>query len=269
MVYAVYRVLYGEDFIKESIHSILADVDKVFVFWDDTPWGDVKSCIYKGEKIVFPKKVDDVVEVVKSMACEKLELIYDHRYNNINQITNLVNERIIPRFEKPEIVVFIEPDHVFKEGGFRKALHVFKESQNHQMTTEQVEVWKGFEHIVPPQFRKTRLSVVFTRLFEERMPNTGRHSNMGPMRRIPVPVYNFGFAVSEKSMYWKIMIAIAMSQKIGDSPPNENWYEDKWLNWHEGIRGLEPAKGAENMIPMAVPHNRSDLPKSILNKINE
>lgn len=268
MVYAIYRVLYGEDFIQESILSILDNVDRVFIFWDDTPWGDVKSCVYKGNVVKFPRKFDNVIEKVKELNCSKIEITYDHRYNNINQMTNLVNERILPCYKQPEIIVFIEPDHVFKSGDFKKALDFFKVSPHKQMTTSQIEIWKGFKNAVPTNFRKNRLSVVLTKLNGEKMPNTGRHCNIkSNLKRIPVPVYNFGFAVSQKAMYWKIMIAIGISQKIGDSPPNQNWYEEKWLNWKEGIKNLEPALNFEYMIPMVSPYDINLLPKSILKKI--
>jgi hypothetical protein len=59
----VYRILYGEDFIEDSIISLINYVDKVFVFWDDVPWGDVKQATYKGKTVQIPKKIDDVLSM--------------------------------------------------------------------------------------------------------------------------------------------------------------------------------------------------------------
>lgn len=60
LTYALYRVLYGEDFIQDSILSIIDHVDKIFVFWDDRPWGDVKEAKYKGNIVKIPSKIDNV-----------------------------------------------------------------------------------------------------------------------------------------------------------------------------------------------------------------
>ncbi len=65
LTYALYRVLYGEDFIQDSILSILDHVDKVFVFWDDRPWGDVKEAKYKGHMTKIPTHIDNVAGMCK------------------------------------------------------------------------------------------------------------------------------------------------------------------------------------------------------------
>lgn len=63
------------------------------------------------------------------------------------------------------------------------------------------------------------------------------------------------------------MTAIGYSQKIGDSIPNEGWY-DKWLNWSidRGNKDLEIAKGGEHSIPFAYKHDINDLPEIIKEK---
>ncbi len=120
--------------------------------------------------------------------------------------------------------------------------------------------------------RKGRLSVVFTKIIGNEMPRTNRHSDIcgKPITRITPHVYNFGFAVSEKTMYWKHMTAIGFSQKIKDSPPNEDWYEEKWLNWNPSLRNLEISRGSEHLIPMAIPMpDKYDIPQSVKERIKE
>ncbi len=84
MIYCAYRALYGEDFVQYSIRSILPYVDKVFIFWDDVPWGDVRSCNYKGKRVEFPRKFDNVLELIKDLMIHepKIVLQHDHRFNN-------------------------------------------------------------------------------------------------------------------------------------------------------------------------------------------
>ena len=63
MRYAIYRCLYGEDFIQESIKSVIDHVDKVFIFWTNKPWGNTDRCMYKGEEVVF--REDQIVKALK------------------------------------------------------------------------------------------------------------------------------------------------------------------------------------------------------------
>lgn len=64
LTYAVFRILYGEDFLMDSVLSIIEYVDKIFIFWDDRPWGGVRSAQYKGKVIPIPSKIDNVVGTV-------------------------------------------------------------------------------------------------------------------------------------------------------------------------------------------------------------
>ena len=125
IVYAIYRCLYGEDFIQESIKSISGHADKIFVFWDDAPWGNATECVYKGETIKFPEKLDNVVEKIKGLNDPKIELIYDHQDTNDNQLTHFVNDIILPNYEKPSMILFLEADHVFRGDQIKEAIDEF------------------------------------------------------------------------------------------------------------------------------------------------
>ena len=46
-------------------------------------------------------------------------------------------------------------------------------------------------------------------------------------------------------------LPLTFSKKIGDSIPDENWYEDKWLNWNESVENLEISKGSQHLIKRA------------------
>ena len=111
LTYAIYRVLYGEDFIQDSILSIIDYCDKIFVFWDDVPWGDVKQAKYKGNIIPIPKLIDRVVDSVKELAIKfpnKIVIEFDHSDVNVNQVTHLVNDHILHSYGKPDLLIFME-----------------------------------------------------------------------------------------------------------------------------------------------------------------
>lgn len=270
MIYAIYRCLYGEDFIQESIRSIDAYVDKIFIFWDDKPWGDVSHCIYKGNKVEYPKKFDEILTKIRQLNNPKIELIYDHQFNNINQFTHFVNNRILPNYEKPDEIMIIEVDHVFHEKQIKSALKEFREGNYTNASTSQVEIWKGFRHRIPD--REYRNAVIFWNLKNlSKLPDTLRQGDSSEMVWLSSYVHNFGFAVSDQAMYWKHMTALGFSQKIGDSGPNEAWLEDKWLSWDYSTNNenLEISAGYEHTIPKAIPYDISELPKLICEKLNK
>ena len=63
--------------------------------------------------------------------------------------------------------------------------------------------------------------------------------------------HNVGFCFSDQLMFYKHLLAMGFSAKIGDTLPNERWYEDKWLAWTPDTENLEISKGCEHKIPRA------------------
>ncbi len=57
-------------------------------------------------------------------------------------------------------------------------------------------------------------------------------------------------------MYWKHLTALGYCQKIGDSVPNEDWFDKVWRDWDAKTNNtnLEMSKGYEHLIPGAVPY---------------
>lgn len=251
MRYAVYRVLYGEDFIKQSIKSIEPYFDKIFVFWDDTPWGNISEVLYNDAVIKIPKPPDASVERVKELKSDKVILIYDHVENNLNQFSHLVNDHILGKYPKPDQIMFIEPDHVWNHQQLSGAL---EESRAHlACSSRQVELWKTLEWRIPE--RPGRLSCVFWNLQNlDRIPQTGRHANIPNIPFLNSYVYNLGFCVSDKTMFMKHVLAIGFSQKIGDSLPNYGWLDNKWRSWNPVTNNsnLEISLGYEHLIPHAL-----------------
>lgn len=267
--YAVYRPLYGEDFIEESILSILDYVDRVFFCYTDTPLCGVTSVVYRGRRVEFPlrpgKTMDSALERVQLIASPKIEILYQLGHDNMNQFTRLVNEMVLPHYDKPDIVFLIEPDHVFKRSEIEKALDCFSRASVACATTTQVELWKTPDWAIPI---RPRASTVFWNMKGmSRIPPTMRQAEPAS-RELPcmqAVTHNFGFCVSPKSMYWKHLLAIAFSTPLGDSVPDENWLDEKWLTWDplENNANLEIAKGYGHLIPRAVPYTPSNLPELI------
>jgi hypothetical protein len=58
--WAIYRIHYGLDFLKQSIDSVIDTVDKVFVIYSLEPWVVKDTVTYLGEEIPMPKLQENV-----------------------------------------------------------------------------------------------------------------------------------------------------------------------------------------------------------------
>lgn len=264
---AVYRVLYGEDFIQESIKSVLPHVDQVYVIKAEKPWGGTSGVLYKGSWVSWPEPFDNTREKILDMREPRVGIINDYWPTPKGQLTHIVNDLILPRV-LPETVVFIEPDHVFSEEQATRAFEAWDHSEDKQVSTRQVEHWKTPLFCVPE--RPNRTSVVFHRLLGRPMGETGFNGASEGIARLPAYVNNLGFCISERAMYWKHLTALAFGRIIGDSPPNEDWYQEKWLTWDKETNNsnLEISLGYEWTIPRAIPCDQSLIPESIKIRYN-
>lgn len=267
-VYVVYRCLYGEDFVQESINSIEKYADKIFVFWTNKCWGNVSDCIYKNKKVIFQPKYDSVVEKIKELKNPKIIMIEQTKEMNPSSVpwnlyTTIINNYILPNYERPDIIIIPEVDHVFRNDQAEIALTEFINRNLSCAKTRQIELWRTPLYRIAE--RLTRVGVVFWNLNNvNKLPRTGGNGEVKNIMEINCYVHNFGFAISEKVMFWKHMTAIGFSSTIGDSLPNEDWL-DKWLMWSfaNNNSDLEISKGYEHTIPMAFPYNPKELPELI------
>lgn len=270
-IFTVLRCLYGRDFIQYCINSIKDYSDKIFIFYDDKPWCNIEGYNYKNKYYKYPKKFDDILDKIKEMNNSKIILQHDHVDNCNNQFTHLINDLIIPKYGKPNIFIIIEVDCVFRKDQIETSIKEFIERKYINATTRQVEIWKGLNYRVPE--RNYRIGSVFWNMDSlDKLPNTGRQAEWKRnIKTLTTHVHNFGFAVSEKSMWNKHSIALGLQGKLGDMKNgiNEDWYENKWLNWNPEMSDLEMSKGKEYLIKNAIPYDIKLLPESIYEDYNK
>lgn len=250
-MYAIYRCLYGEDFVQQSINSILDVVDKVLVVWDDKVWGDVDGCSYKGEYITYPKKFDNIIEKVEELNSPKIILHKDHVFSPFGHHQHII-ENILPIYGNPDDLMIIEVDMVFRNDQLKLALDEFYIDKGIDLYLQQIEIWK-MKYRIPERDRPG------VQLVHRKTGKTNSKSS--------ALVHNFGFSFSDKTMYWKHLTAIGFSNVIRDSPPNVDWYDNKWLKWHpiDNNQDLEISIGAEKNIPYAFEYPENELPETIRN----
>jgi len=305
-IYVVYRAFYGDDFIEESLKSILPYADKIFVFWTDRAFGKIHSVEYNNEIYKIPKKIDNIVDKITDLKEEKIVLIKQYFSTNNNQFTIMYNNIIVPKYGSSDILIMMEVDHVFRKDQIEMALDEFIEREYSQATTEQWEVWKGFNHCVPqlcdpplPDLKEhiDKMGISISEFFSKYkirslknprfrlcsmfwntekiglLPSTHMHCNSSqyPLNRLSARTHNLGFAWSYKTNFWKHVISLGIASKINDTAANPNWFEEKWVTWHptKNNTNLEQAVGFEWQIPKAVPYSIEELPESIKSNLDK
>lgn len=278
---AIYRLFYGEDFIKESIESIYDYVDKIFVCWTDKAFKGVVGAKYKGKFITFPTPIDNAVNIVREMAKThyKIELIYDFWPDIDDQFRHQVRDLIIPNFGMPNFAMAVESDMVFSKEMLEGALSDFEEEYTKDKevafaSMQQIFLWRRPDYQVVPTRRYS--GVIFWN-FDNMpyIPKCGKAA--APAANVKPPFksvylkqrnHNFGYLVSERNMYWDHLVHLGFSGGGVDSMPNENWYEEKWLKWDPVMnnKNLHPSRGYEHFYPEAIPYDVTALPDNIKRK---
>lgn len=272
MMYGYYRLLYGEDFAQESLLSIADACEKIFIFYATKPWAHVTSCVYKDQTIPLHYPFDAVLDKIQALQLPHVVLIEDSPLSNVNRVAWTVNRYIFGHYPQPDRLLCLEPDMVFGPGMLQAALEEFDQVCARQRvqvaTTAQIEFWKTPGWRLPP--RRRHSVIVWQTTSMARLPTTQRFADPAPLTGLHLhwlqsAVYNFGFCLSEAAMRTKHLLALAFSQRIGDSVPNAAWYEDVWLPWtpERQTYNLEISRGLEHTVPAAVPCPLPELPESL------
>lgn len=263
---AVYpSVLYGADFIVESLGTVLPLVDHAFVVMMQRPWGKTSGVQYKGEWVPWPERFDDAREKVKRFG-PLVTVVEDQKDTPWNRWGYGVNVAVRQKLgvDADEVVV-MDPDCVFSiEEAGKTFFEWASDTSILWAAPRQVELWR-----TPAwQVQRQRQMVWLVRgdLSLLNFPDPpGPPARHPAFRILGGEVHNLGFCVSPATMRWKHLTAMAFSPVIGESIPNPDWYERTWLGWHpvNSNQNLEISLGCEAQIPCAVPYDITGLPESI------
>ncbi len=281
---AIYRILYGQDFLCESIDSVLPVVDNVVVFWSDRWWGAPEPNGAERVSCNVPA-LDDALSYIPNEPFDawqerllthtprdlgdrevNVDFIYDHVSDPMNQFTHLVNDHVIPEYGKPDELLIMEPDLVFRDDQLERALTEFRNNGYTAAKTRQIELWREPCWRVPERPNRTGAVLWNLKRLHEMPPTQRQGEPRGTaFETIKAYVHNFGFCNSDPTMRLKHLAAILFSETIGDSIPNTSWLDDKWRAWtaENQLEHLEISRGHEHMIPRAVPYDTTQLPESI------
>ena len=233
MIYAIYRIHYGLDFLGKSIESVIDEVDKVFVFWSKQPW--YKKCEnlppLNENVLEFCKKYDKVTVIEKEFDLpeNQFKKMYDH---------------VVSEYSNPDKVIMMEPDMVWDH----KTLNEVWKLKDDEVSFDQIEFWKNEKYHVPREQPRPGPT-----LWNKAPEKTGKgcfhNKNIHPKLKC----YNYGFCLSPEVMKYKHEVAIQSSKYYKDSLPAKDWYEEKWLNWTPETTDLEISEKHRHLIKKAIP----------------
>lgn len=261
-------VLYGSDFVEDSIRSILPVCDDVYVVMVGRPWGDTTGVVYKGDWVPWPEKFDDSRERVAAMNEPRVHIIDNYWPLPHTQCLHAMNDLVLPLYKDVRAigdVLIMSSDCVFEQGNLEQLMRSWRKYAHAGAWAyaTQRELWRTpawtFER------RQQRSSVNLHRpvSWPTKWPRGGLQPTPIPM--LEGTVHSFGFCMSPAATRWKMLTAMAYAPIVGESPPNEDWFEKKWLSWHPVMnnRNLEISARSESDISHAVPYDVTLLPESI------
>jgi len=255
--WAIYRIHYGIDFLKQSIDSIKNSVDKIFVIYSINPWVVKDTVNYLGSEVPMPCLHEDVFQFMYDnyKATQKIQYFRHEVTTPANQFRMYYDICVNKMGYQPESVLFMEPDMVFYKPLVNSLFDELDERKDIPcLGTTQIELWKDCNWRVP---QRDRIGPMIWN--PKRIPNFTTHfGTWHPQHQIVssyIQNYNFGFCLNAKTMLYKHLTAINFSAAIGDSIPSQEWYRDKWLNWTPDTTDIEISERWKHLIPKAEIYN--------------
>ena len=262
MIWAIYRIHYGTDYLKSSIKSIEKYVDKIFIFYSERPWVITENVKYKNEIIRFPDNPENIKQFITTNFTGDKFIIKNYECNTpLNQFGKLFDIACEITNKKPPYVLFMEPDMIFGKNQLKLLKTELKfKFWIRSLICKQIEIWKfdkekNIRDTHRINLRNRRIGPVLWKVknSDENIKTefSGATKENKKNFSFLVKILNMGFSFNKKTMFYKHILAIVASNKIGDSEPDENWFEKKWLNWNEDCKNLEISKGSQHLIKKA------------------
>ncbi len=271
---AIYRVLYGSDFIGESIASIYDHVDHILCFVTHEVFGGRRVVKYFGHDVYFPHDIDGLTSTIQRWKDEhdhadKVRIIPNpHGADLKGQVGRMVNELVLPCFDCTHLL-FVESDEVWRQDRISHLMDLASRTDADEIMGNCHLFWRS------PRFVSTRTNpyCVLRSLNGRKQIGTTGHAlaEIDPkLSRLSDPgvvVHNFGFAASERTVFWKHLTGLSFSRDARlDSVPREDWFETSWRAWNWATNrrtDLCPSTGHEGAFPPVREYPFEDLPQSI------
>lgn len=276
---AIYRLLYGSDFIGESLASIYDHCDHILCFVGHEMFGGGRIINYFGHDVYLPHDIDGLTDAIRAWKTahdtrNKIRILDNPYATDLkNQVGRMINTEVIPNYDCSH-VFFVEADEVWHERTIGELFDLASRTDEDEYMAAACHLfWRS------PRYCSTRTNpyAVLRALKGRRAIGPTGHALMSEgndvRRRTDdrMKIHNFGFAAAERTIFWKHMTALSFSrdQKL-DSPPREEWFETVWRpwNWVTNRRpDLCPSIGYENAFAPAEEYPFEQLPAVMKQRI--
>lgn len=277
-VAAIYRLLYGSDFIAESLEAIYPHVDHILCFVGRRPFGGRDRVRYFGHDVYFPHDIDGLRDTIARWAEAndtrgKLEIIdnpFDAQLKN--QMGAVIDRFVLPRYDLSHVMM-VEADEVWRDDLLAASIDLLDATDADEFMATGSLFWRSPRYVS----RRDNPYAVFRRVEGLASVGTLGHALMSTdsgLRRASAEclhVHNFGYAASARTTFWKHMTALSFSRDCKlDSVPREDWFENVWLpwNWHTNRDPhICPARNYPDAFAPPVEHAFEHLPRPIRRRL--
>lgn len=276
---ALYRLLYGSDFIGESLESIYDHCDQILCFVGHEAFGGQRVTRYFGHDVYLPHDIDGLSDAIAAWKrahdpAGKVHLL-SNPYATLlkGQLQRMVNDEVLPRFPACTHIFMVEADEVWHEATIAELFETVRaDKESDEFTAQPHLFWRSYRHA---STRTNPYTVVRALKGKKQIGPTG-HALMSEgndvcRRATNLLVHNFGFAASARTVFWKHITALSFSRDLKlDSPPREEWFEEVWRawDWRTNRRtDLCPSVGCETAFPAAQPYPFEALPAVMKRRI--
>jgi hypothetical protein len=276
---AIYRLLYGSDFIGESLASIYPHVEQILCFVGHEMFGGRRVIKYFGHDVYLPHDIDGLTDAINTWKDandkdDKVRVLPNpHATLLKGQLQAMINGEVIPQYD-PTHVLFVESDEVWHENTIETLFDVAQQTDADEIMAAACHLfWRTYKYCSTRtnpyaimRALKGRRSIGLTgHALGSATNDVTRHTDAR------LKIHNFGFAASERTIFWKHMTALSFSRDVKlDSPPREEWFEDVWRPWN-GVSNrrtdLCPSIGYEDAFPPAQDYAFEQLPRIMQQRI--
>lgn len=277
---AIYRLLYGSDFIGESLASIYPHCEQILCFIGHEMFGGRRIINYFGHDVYLPHDIDGLADAINAWKAandtdNKVRIIRNPYATLLKgQLQAMINNEVIPCYD-PTHVLFVESDEVWHENTIKTLFEVARQTDADEIMAAACHLfWRSYRYCST----RTNPYAVMRALKGRKTIGLTGHAlgSVEPdVRRCHddrLKIHNFGFAASERTIFWKHMTALSFSRDVKlDSPPREEWFEDVWRPWN-GVtnrrKDLCPSIGYEDAFAPAEDYPFEELPALMQQRIN-
>lgn len=277
---AIYRLLYGSDFIGESLASIYDHTDRILCFVSREVFGGRRVVSYFGHDLYIPHDIDGLSDAIHDWKrandpAGKVEVI-TNPYGALlkGQVSRMVNEMVLPRYDCTHLL-FVEADEVWHADALARLLRLAATTDDDEYMAGCHLFWRSYKYA---STRTNPYCVLRALKGRTRIGTTGHalaevDTSLSRRAEPGLFVHNFGYAASARTAFWKHITGLSFSRDARlDSVPREEWFEQVWRpwNWHTNRRtDLCPSVGHPTAFAPAAEYPFDELPEPMKQRIRD